>query len=107
MMSPFQIDLRSEELDGDLRGGVEPAGSGVEIYFLAAARASRLALAQPSLTTCLARPRARESAGTSSVIQEAAATYALRPMLIGATRVESLPTNTPSAMRVRCFSTPS
>src|SRR5579864_7054983 len=56
--------------------------------------AARFSLAQPSFTTCFDRPSASESAGTSSVMQEAAATYEPLPSLTGATRVASLPTKT-------------
>src|SRR5947207_1507939 len=77
-------------------------------YFLeVAVRASRLALAQPSFTICLARPSASEFAGTGSVMQEAAPTYEPLPNVTGATSVESLPTKTPSSIRVVCLFTPS
>src|SRR5215472_9805071 len=61
---------------------------------------ARFCLAQPSLTICLARPSASDSAGTSSVMQEAAPTYEPLPSLTGATRVASLPTKTPSSITV-------
>ena len=63
--------------------------------------------AQPSLTTCFARPNASESGGTSWVMHEAAATYAPLPTFTGATRVASLPMNAPSSMIVLCLFTPS
>src|ERR1017187_8334940 len=72
--------------------------------FLAAARR---AAAQPSLFTCGERPMASASEGTGWVMQEPAPTYAPLPMLMGATRVESEPTNTPSPMVVVCLCTPS
>src|SRR6266446_951667 len=67
----------------------------------------RLFLTQSSFTICLARPNASESGGTSSVMQEAAPTYDPLPNFTGATKVESLPTNTPSSITVLCLRTPS
>src|SRR5262249_55519260 len=62
---------------------------------------------QPSFVAWRARPRARASAGTSSVMVEPAPTYAFLPMRTGATRVESLPMNAPSSITVTCFFSPS
>src|SRR5204862_3121314 len=56
--------------------------------------------AQPSLMICRALPIASESGGTSSVMHEAAAIYDPFPIRIGATRIESLPTKTPSSIVV-------
>src|SRR5205085_1832226 len=72
----------------------------LQLCFFAAARFSRSCAAQPSLFNWRPRAIASESAGTSSVTQDAAATYEPLPSLIGATRVESLPTKTPSSMVV-------
>jgi hypothetical protein len=48
--------------------GEQKSQHNFELFF------SRFVFAQPSFTTCFARPNASESAGTSSVMHEAAAT---------------------------------
>src|SRR5579864_1996461 len=69
--------------------------------------AARFCFAQPSFRICLDRPIASESAGTSSVMHEAAPTYDPLPNLTGATKVASLPTKTPSSITVLNLFTPS
>src|SRR5205823_5074345 len=61
-------------------------------YFFSARRF----FAHSGLTTCWARPRPSESAGTGAVITDPAPTYAPSPTSIGATRVELLPMKAPS-----------